>query len=202
MGTSEERISRRTFLNRTASAVAGATVGTTALSYSRILGANDRISLGLIGVGRRSQDELWIISQLKEKKNVEMTAVCDLWTVYRDKASQKVEKVFGKVPCAFQAMERVLELKDIDAVVISTPEHQHAVQLKMAAEAGKHVYIEKAMANVLEEAKAARDAVLSRNLIVQVGTQHRSEPYQIATRELYKTGVLGKVNKVELVWNL
>lgn len=202
MGTSEERISRRTFLNRTASAVAGATAGTTALSYSRILGANDRISLGLIGVGRRGQEELWIISQLKEKKNVEMTAVCDLWTVYRDKASQEVEKVFGKAPRAFQAMERVLELKDIDAVVISTPEHQHAVQLRLAVEAGKHVYIEKAMANVLEEAKAARDAVLSRNLIVQVGTQHRSEPYQIATRELYKTGVLGKVSKVELVWNL
>ena len=104
MGTSEERISRRTFLNRTASAVAGATAGTTALSYSRILGANYRISLGLIGVGRRGQEELWIISQLKEKKNVEMTAVCDLWTVYRDKASQEVEKVFGKAPRAFQAM--------------------------------------------------------------------------------------------------
>ena len=73
--------------------------------------------------------------------------------------------------------------------------------LKLVAAAGKDAYCEKPMANDLEEAKAARDVVLAKNLIVQIGTQHRSEPYQIAVRDLIKTGVLGEVSKVEIVWN-
>jgi predicted dehydrogenase len=73
--------------------------------------------------------------------------------------------------------------------------------LKRVAEAGKHAYCEKPMGNVLEEAKAARDAVLSRKLIVQVGTQRRSEPYQVAAQKLFRSGVCGEVSKVEVVWN-
>ncbi|HEY2934632.1 MAG TPA: Gfo/Idh/MocA family oxidoreductase [Acidobacteriota bacterium] len=98
-------------------------------------------------------------------------------------------------------MEDLLALKDVDAVLISTADFQHSPHLKMAAEAGKHVYCEKPMANDLDEAKAARDAVLKRNLIVQIGTQHRSEPYQIAVRDFIRTGALGDVSKVEIVWN-
>jgi predicted dehydrogenase len=198
MESLQKEINRRTFLGRAASVVAGAT----ALSYGRILGANDRISLGIVGFGHRGPALARIVAQLKDKKNVETTAVCDLWNVYREKAAATAEKVYGRAPRALPNLEKLLELKDVDAVMIATPEHQHAMQLKMTVEADKHAYIEKAMANVLEEAKAARDAVLARpNLIVQVGTQHRSEPYQIATRELIKTGVLGEVSKVEVVWN-
>jgi predicted dehydrogenase len=71
----------------------------------------------------------------------------------------------------------------------------------LAAEAGKDAYCEKPMANNLDEAKAARDAVLSRKLVVQIGTQHRSEPYQAAVRDLIATGALGHISKVEIVWN-
>jgi len=85
--------------------------------------------------------------------------------------------------------------------LISTPEHAHSPILKLTAEAGKDAYCEKPMGNVLEEVKAARDAVLGRRLIVQVGTQHRSEPYQIATRDLIRTDALGQVTKYEIVWN-
>jgi predicted dehydrogenase len=198
----EKGITRRTFLGQAASVVAGATMGTTALSYGRILGANDRVSLGIVGMGRRGIDHLEIIAQIKDSKNVEPTAVCDLWKPYRERAVAAVEKAHGRAPRAFEYMEDMLALKDIDGVMIATPEHQHAVQMKMAAEAGKHIYVEKSMANVLGEAKAARDAVLARpNLIVQVGTQHRSEPYPIAARDLIKTGVLGELNKIEVVWN-
>ena len=98
-------------------------------------------------------------------------------------------------------MEEMLDLKDVDAVIISTADFQHAPILKLVAEAGKDAYCEKPMGNVLEEVKAARDAVRARGLIIQIGTQHRSEPYQIAARELMARGEVGQVSKVEIVWN-
>jgi predicted dehydrogenase len=197
-----KKINRRSFLNHTASWVGAAALGSTASSYSRILGANGRISLGHIGVGNRGRELAWIVSQLKDKANVEMTAVCDLWKVNREKAAAVAEKVYGRAPRSFQYMEDLLALKDVDAVLIATGDFQHAPVLKLVAEAGKDAYVEKPMANDLEEAKAARHAVLAqKNLVVQIGTQHRSEPYQIATRELIKFGVLGEVSKVEIVWN-
>ncbi len=196
------KISRRSFLDRSASIVVGAAaLESSAASYSRIPGANDRISLGHIGVGNRGRELAWIVSQLKDKKNAEMTAVCDLWKTNRERASATAEKVYGRAPRAFQYMEDLLALKDIDAVLISTGDFQHAPILKMVAEAGKDAYCEKPMGNVLEEARAARDAVRARKLVVQIGTQHRSEPYQVAARERIQAGVLGEVSKVEIVWN-
>ena len=189
-------LDRRTFLNRSAAALAG-----TALSYSRILGANDRISLGHIGVGSRGSELAWIAAQLKDKHNVEMTAVCDLWKVNRDRAVAKAAQVYGRQPRSMPYLETLLGLPDVDAVIISTPDFSHSPILKLTAEAGKHAYCEKPMGNVLAEAKAARDAVLARNLIVQVGTQHRSEPYQIATRDAIRGGALGQVTKYEIEWN-
>ena len=143
----------------------------------------------------------WIVSQLKTSQNVEMTAVCDLWRLNREKAVAANAKYYGRAPRAYQYLEDVLALKDVDAVIISTPEHSHSPILKMAVEAGKDAYVEKPMGNVLAEAKAARDAAIKMNRIVQVGTQHRSEPYPRAARELVQTGVLGDVSKVEIVWN-
>ncbi len=196
------KIGRRSFLSQTAAAVAGAgAFSSSAFSYSRIKGANDRVLLGHIGVGDRGTELAWIASQLKDKQNVEMAAVCDLWTVNRDKAAARAQSVYGRPPRAFQYMDDLLALKDIDAVIVSTADFQHAPILRHVAEAGKDAYCEKPMANNLDEAKAARDAVLSRNLIVQIGTQHRSEPYQISTKQLIDEGALGDVTKVEMVWN-
>jgi predicted dehydrogenase len=109
--------------------------------------------------------------------------------------------VYGRAPRSFMQMEDLLALNDVDAVIIATADHQHAPMLKLVAEAGKDAYCEKPMANVLEEAKAARDAVRSRNLVVQIGTQHRSEPYQNAAKDQIRRGELGDVSKVEMVWN-
>ena len=108
---------------------------------------------------------------------------------------------YGRAPRAFANPEELLAQKDIDAVLISTPEHSHSPILKLAAEAGKDAYCEKPMGNVLAEVKAARDAVLEHNRVVQIGTQHRSELYPRAARDLVQTGVLGEVSKVEVVWN-
>ena len=198
---SSDKVNRRKFLDQTARFAAGAALGTTALSYSRILGANQRIALGHIGIGNRGRELDWIASRLKEPHNVEMTAVCDLWKVNRERAVAANKDYYGRAPRDFKYMEDLLALKDVDAVLISTPEHSHSPVLKAVAEAGKDAYVEKPMGNVLEEAKAARDAVLSRNLIVQVGTQHRSELYPRAAQELIQTGALGEVSKVEVVWN-
>ena len=199
--SSEKKTNRRSFINQAASLVGAAAVGTTALSYSRVLGANDRISLGHIGVGSRGRGLDWIVSRVKDEHNAEMTAVCDLWKVNRERAVSSNEKFYGRAPRAFAEPEELLALKDVDAVLISTPEHSHSPVLKMVAEAGKDAYCEKPMGNVLEEVKAARDAVLSRNRIVQVGTQHRSELYPRAAHDLVQTGALGDVSKVEVVWN-
>jgi len=198
--SSAKKLDRRSFLNRTATMV-GAAVGATALSYNRILGANDRLSLGHIGVGNRGRELDWIASRLKSDHNVEMTAVCDLWKINRERAASINEKFYGRAPRAFAEPEELLALKDVDAVLVSTPEHSHSPVLKMVAESGKDAYCEKPMGNVLEEVKAARDAVLARNLIVQIGTQHRSELYPRAAHDLVQTGVLGEVSKVEVVWN-
>ena len=196
------KIDRRSFLNRTAAvAVGAAALRGTALSYSRIVGANDRIALGHIGIGNRGSELDWIASRLKEEHNVEMIAVCDLWRVNCEKAMAKNTKYYGRAPRACKYAEELLALKDVDAVLISTPEHSHSPLLKAAAEAGKDAYCEKPMGNVLEEAKAARDAVLQGNRIVQIGTQHRSEPYPRTAHDLVQTGALGEVSKVEVVWN-
>src|SRR3989454_5733259 len=150
--SSTKKIDRRCFLNQTASVVAGATVlSSSAFSYNRTLGANERISLGHIGIGNRGRELDWIVSQLKDKFNMEMTAVCDLWKVNREKAAAAAEKTYGRAPRSFQYMEDLLARKDVDAVVISTGDFQHAPILKMVADAGKDAYCEKPMGNDLDE---------------------------------------------------
>ncbi len=202
MSGSTDPMNRRKFLTTSAAVVAGGVgLARTALSYDRTLGANDRISLAHIGIGSRGTELDWIAAQLKTSHNAEMTAVCDLWNRNREKAAAANQKYYGRAPRSFQYLEDVLTLKDVDGVLISTPEHSHSPILKMAVEAGKDVYVEKPMGNVLEEAKAARDATMQHKRIVQVGTQHRSEPHPRAAHDLVQTGVLGEVSKVEIVWN-
>ena len=133
--------------------------------------------------------------------HVEMTVVCDLWKGNREKGVANNTKYYGRAPRAVQHIEDVLAMKDVDGVLISTPDHSHSPLLKLSAEAGKDTYIEKPMGNVLAEAQAARDAVLQAKTIVQVGTQHRSEPYPKAACDIVRSGALGDISKVEIVWN-
>jgi len=195
-------MNRRDFLGKSAAVIAGgAVLPHTALSYENILGANDRISLAHIGIGNRGGELDEIVSKLKTAHNVEMTVVCDLWKGNREKAVAANTGYYGRAPRAAQHLEEVLAMKDVDGVLISTPEHSHSPILKMAAEAGKDAYVEKPMGNVLAEIKAARDAVLAAKTVVQVGTQHRSEPYPNAAKEVVGSGALGDISKVEIVWN-
>jgi predicted dehydrogenase len=196
------QIDRRTFLSGSAAALAsGAILPRTALSYGNIIGANDRISLGHVGIGSRGGDLDLIVSKLKSTHNVEMTVVCDLWKGNREKAVATNAGYYGRAPRAVQHVEDLLAMKDVDGVLISTPEHSHSPILKMTAESGRDAYVEKPMGNVIAEAKSARDAVLKAKTVVQVGTQHRSEPYPRAAQEVVRSGALGDISKIEIVWN-
>ena len=187
MGDQGGRIDRRSFLGRTASLAGGATLATTALSYSRIVGANDRISLGHIGVGNRGRGLAEIAAALKdEPQRGDDRRLRPVDGQPRDARRAPPRRSTGARRASFQHFEDLLALKDVDAVLISTPEHSHSPILKRAVEAGKDAYVEKPMGNVLEEARAARDATRASGRIVQVGTQHRSEPYPRAARELVK----------------
>jgi hypothetical protein len=107
-------MNRRAFLSKTATVIAGgAAFGSTALSYARIIGANDRISLGHIGIGNRGGELTEIAGRLKDSHNVDMTAVCDLWSVHRDKARTANGKYHGREPRAMQHVEELLALKDV-----------------------------------------------------------------------------------------
>jgi predicted dehydrogenase len=201
MGQSGGRIGRRAFLGRSGRLAGGAALASTARSYANIVGANDRISLGHIGVGNRGRGLVEIVAALKTSHNVEVTAVCDLWKTNRERAVEANARHYGRAPRAYQHVEDLLALKDVDGVLISTPEHSHSPILGMAAEAGKDAYVEKPMGNVLDELRAARAAVKQNQRIVQVGTQHRSEPHPRAACELARSGALGDVSKVEVEWN-
>jgi predicted dehydrogenase len=174
----------------------------TAASYRRVLGANDRIRLGLIGCGARAEGLRNMAVGSAKDMNVEMTAVCDLWTLNREKAAADVTKRFGRAPRAFKYSEELLALSDLDAVMIATADHQHARLLIDTVRAGKDCYCEKPMANRLEDAKAARDAVLRSKQICQMGSQWVSDPYQRRVRELVRAGTLGKITRIEQRWNM
>jgi predicted dehydrogenase len=194
--THDSDLSRRSLL------LAGSTLlGASAISYARVQGANDRVQVGHIGIGNRGRELASVVAGLKSSHNVEMSAVCDLWKVNRERAAKAAADEYGRAPLSFQYVEDLLAEKDLDAVIVSTADFQHAPLLRMAANAGKDVYCEKPMATSLEDAKAARDAVVSQKRIVQIGTQHRSEPYQAAVRDLVAKGTLGHISKVEIVWN-
>src|ERR1700704_6312011 len=121
MDSSDSKINRREFLQKGAVVAAGgAALSSTALSYGRIAGANDRISLGHIGIGNRGRGLDEIASRLKDSHKVDMTAICDLWTVNRDRAQATNTAYYGKAPRAFKTPEDILALHDLDAVIIST----------------------------------------------------------------------------------
>lgn len=173
----------------------------TAASYSRVLGANDRVRIGQLGAGSRGDGHTRMAKMSKDDMNVEVSHVCDIWAFNREKAASNVEQNFGRKPKMFKYSEEMLAQKDLDAVMIATGDFQHAKLLVEVVKAGKDCYCEKPMANVLEEAKLARDTVLGSKQVVQMGSQWVSDPYQNAVRDIVRSGVLGQISRIEQVWN-
>ncbi|MGI8745400.1 MAG: Gfo/Idh/MocA family protein [Bryobacteraceae bacterium] len=188
-------MNRRGFLTSAAMAM-------TAQSYNRILGANDRIRLGQIGCGDRSQGHVHMAQLASAHTPVETVAVCDLWDKARDRRAAQVEKAFGKRPGAYKYYEKMIERKDLDGIMIATADFQHAQHCADVVRAGKDCYVEKPFAETLQDAKQARAVVRASKQVVQMGSQHRTQPYQIAAREAIRAGRIGKVVKIAQEWDV
>src|SRR5260370_13912628 len=113
------------------------------------MGGNGGIWVGTVGSGRRGGGLDLMVSKLKSTHNVEMTVVCDLWKGNREKAVATNAGYYGRAPRAVQHVEDLLAMKDVDGVLISTPEHSHSPLLKMTAESGRDAYVEKPIGNVI-----------------------------------------------------
>jgi predicted dehydrogenase len=196
-------IDRREFLKQAAGTVIAAGVaGIPARSYARIIGANDRIHLAQLGCGSRSSGHV-IMAQLASKQTpVETVAVCDIWTLARDARAEQVKAAFNLEPKKYKYSEEMLANKDIDGVMIATGDFQHAKLCAEVVKAGKDCYVEKPFANVLSEAIETRNIVKASKQMVQMGSQHRSEPYQLAVRDIVRSGRIGPVVQIEQEWNV
>lgn len=194
--------SRRSFLKK-ASAAGSAAMALSAASYGRIIGANERISIGQIGCGSRGIGvHMPNVHKHSKSENVEFTAVCDPWRVAREQAAAQVKEWYGHQPRQFSSYRDLLALEDVDAVMIASCDHQHTMHLQAAAEAGKDAYCEKPLAKRMDKLRAAYDAVKKAGIIVQIGTQRRSQPECVGCRDLYRTGIFGHVSRVEQSRNM
>jgi len=185
------RITRRDFVKRTGEALAMSA----ALSTMPALGApgaNEKINLGFIGVGGRGYDHL---KQFTRMDDVNIVAVSDASEEKRNRA-----KAAAPAARVFADYRQLLELKDVDAVLIATPDHWHAIPTLLACQAGKDVYVEKPLGHNVREGRAMVQAARKYNRVVQLGTQQRSGPHWIEAVNLIQSGELGKVSLVR-TWN-
>jgi predicted dehydrogenase len=188
--------------NTVAAAATVSALSMTADSYARVAGANDRISIALIGCGERGTAAHFPgIFKHADTQNYEVTAVCDPWRTHREKAAEIVKDKFGREPRGFVSYRDVMALADVDAVMIASPDHHHTTHLRAAADAKKDVYCEKPLAKDFEKLKEAVDAVKRSGVVCQVGTQNRSNPLMVGCQKLYQTGILGTVSRIEQVRN-
>ena len=175
------KISRRSFHATTASLA-----GLTALGTSRALGANERIRVGFIGVGNRGMQ---VLEGFLRYSDCQPVVVCDIYGPHVEKAKERLE---GKVD-AVHDFRKVLERSDIDAVVIATPDHWHAIQTVAACNAGKDVYVEKPLSVTVVEGRKMVEAARRNKRVAQVGTHRRSSTTYMKLAAEIAQGRLGKV---------
>jgi predicted dehydrogenase len=177
------RMTRRTFH-------AAATTGiATALSAGRVFGANDRVRIGFIGLGNRGDQ---VLSAFLTHKDAEVVAVCDLHQPYLDFASVKI----GTKPEQFRDYRKLLDRKDLDALVVATPDHWHALMAVDSCRAGKDVYCEKPLSLCVAEGRAMVRAAREHKRVVQCGIQRMSSPMAAEAAEIVRSGGIGKVTAV------
>jgi len=179
---------RRAFLKSSAALAA------TAISYDRILGANEALNVGLIGIGGRCQH---LLKSLVTIKDVRVTQICDVW----DARFEPIQKMLPTKAAQTKVYKEVLDNRDVHAVLIASPDHWHVPMTVDACNAGKDVYVEKPLTHDLSEGKAVVEAQNKNNRVVQVGTQQRSMPHIQKANDIVKAGRLGKIHKVHLSWN-
>jgi len=199
------KTTRRDFIKNVAIGSAGLTAGALGMSlrsYGRVPGANNRIRVGIIGFSNRARYSLIpsFLSQAEEL-NFEIIAVSDIWNRRRDEAKAYFDKEGINVALA-RNNEELYDMKNIDAVIISTADFQHALHTKQAVEAGCDAYVEKPFAETMEDNRVALKAVEESKKIIQIGSQRRSGLNYIAADEYIKSGRFGDITMVEMSWNV
>ncbi len=193
---------RRTFLKQSLGLTAAGTAflakplaAATAASYGRVLGANDRIHIALIGCGGMGRGDL---TDFLKVDNVHCVGLCDVDDSHVAEAVKKVIQPAGQQSpdLTTRDFRKVLEVKDLDAVIVATPDHWHAIPTVMACQAGKDVYVEKPLSVSIAEGRIMVETARKHDRVVQMGTQQRSAPHFNEAVEYVKGGKLGRVRLV------
>jgi predicted dehydrogenase len=195
---------RRRFLRDSAAGVAGASLAAlgaenattiTARSQDKVAGANRRLRVGLIGCGGQGSGDL---RAMLRSGRVECVALCDVDDAQSGEARGNVEKNFNQKPDLIaRDFRRVLDRKDVDAVIVGTPDHWHALITVLACQAGKDVYVEKPLSLTIGEGRVMVDTARRHNRVVQMGTQQRSSTHYAEAVEYLRSGVLGKIRLIK-----
>jgi predicted dehydrogenase len=198
--------SRRVFIQQTALAGAGILVsklGWSAKSYNNILGANDRVRIGVVGFSdrHRSSHIPSFMNHYKEL-NFDVVAVSDIWKKRREEGAAVWKEKMQHDIVACRNNEELYNKKLVDAVFISTADFQHALHAIEAVKAGCDAYVEKPFAETMEDNRAALQAIKATDRIVQIGSQRRSGANYQAAEQFIKSGKFGPITMVELSWNV
>jgi len=198
--------SRRDFIRK--SSMAGmatymGSLGLSASSYRRIIGANDRVRVGVVGFSdRHRNDHIPAFLKSSQEMNFDIIAVSDIWKKRREEGKDFLAQKFGHSIQACVNNDELYNIKEVDAVMISTADFQHAWHTIEAVKAGRDTYTEKPLAETMEDARAVLKAVKDSGKIVQIGSQRRSGANYKAAAEFIQSGKFGPIVMVELTWNV
>ena len=198
--------SRRKFIKQSSLAVAGITIGAagfSAKSYGRIIGANEKVRIGVVGFSDRFRySHLPSFLQHYKELNFDIVAVSDLWKLRREEGVNILKEKMGHEILACRNNDELYSSKNIDGVFLSTADFQHAILASEAVKAGCDVYCEKPFAETMEDARMALKTIKASNKIVQIGSQRRSGQNYKAAENFIKSGQFGDITMVELTWNV
>ncbi len=196
------KTSRRNFIKRSAAVSLGA-AALSAQSYARILGANDRVRVGVVGFSDRFRTSLFPAFQYHFKEqNFDIVAVSDIWKKRREEGREFLKEKLGHEIRSHVNNDELFTAKGTDAVFISTPDFQHALHTMDAVKSGLDTYTEKPFAETMEDNRAALKAVKESGKIVQIGSQRRSGENYHAAAQFIQSGKFGPLTMVELTWNV
>jgi predicted dehydrogenase len=194
---------RRDFLKAGSAALAATAVSWNASSYAGILGANDRVRVGIVGCGDRMKQSLIPSFQEHAKEmNFELVAISDLWSLRREEGAAYIQKLSGNPIATVRNNDELYARKDVDAVLVATADFQHALHGVEAVNAGRDAYVEKPTAHTMADARLFLAAVKKTGRIVQVGTQRRSTPAYQKAADYIQSGKFGDIVMVEMTWNV
>ena len=180
---------RREFIKSVSVASAGLVIGLNARSYSRIMGANDRVNFAIIGLNGRGYAHL---SSIHACRNTAITHVCDVDGDILKKFAKEAKEKYKQNPLELNDFRKMLETKDVDAITIATPEHWHTPMAINGLQAGKHVYVEKPSSHNPHEGELLVAAQKKYNKLVQLGDQQRSSEFTIKLMKRIHDGLIGR----------